>query len=227
MQSTSDRILKRMNELKLQHKDIVVATGASKGTVTNWINGVNTPTGSRLIALADTLKTTPDWLITGKDGQQQPSLNIENTSNVRLTGKTLRVIPVLDFVQAGVWKDVIYDGLNPKGETYTSYVGSDDHAVFSLEVDGYSMSPDFQPGDEIVIDAALAPKPGSLVIAQEVQHGIAMTTFKKYRVIGMNEHGVEIIELVPLNPDYPTYNSAQIDISIIGVVVEHHRSLKY
>lgn len=65
MQTTSDRIAHRMKELGLQHKDLVAATGASKGTVTNWINGVNNPTGKRLVQLAQALKTTSSWLLTG------------------------------------------------------------------------------------------------------------------------------------------------------------------
>ena len=64
MPNTADRISERMIELGLQHKDLVVLSGASKGTVTNWISGVNEPTGKRLIALADALKTTPDYLLT-------------------------------------------------------------------------------------------------------------------------------------------------------------------
>ncbi|ATO20644.1 peptidase [Acinetobacter sp. LoGeW2-3] len=148
-------------------------------------------------------------------------------SNVRPSRRKLRKIPVLDFVQAGIWREVVYDGVHPKDETYTTYEGKDPNAVFSLEIDGLSMAPEFMPGDEIVVDAALDPKPGSLVVAQEIQHGVAMTTFKKYRVVGVNEHGVDIIELVPLNPDFPTYNSSQIEISIIGVVVQHHKDFKY
>ena len=65
MQTTSDRIAQRMKELGLQHKDLVAATGASKGTVTNWISGVNNPTGKRLVQLAQVLKTTSSWLLTG------------------------------------------------------------------------------------------------------------------------------------------------------------------
>ena len=56
MQTTSDRINQRMRDLGLQHKDLVAATGASKGTVTNWINGINNPTGKRLVQLAQALK---------------------------------------------------------------------------------------------------------------------------------------------------------------------------
>lgn len=65
MQTTSDRIAQRMFELGLQHKDLVAATGASKGTVTNWISGVNNPTGKRLVLLAQALKTSENWLLTG------------------------------------------------------------------------------------------------------------------------------------------------------------------
>lgn len=70
MQTTSDRIAQRMKELGLQHKDLVVATGASKGTVTNWISGVNTPTNERLIKLAQALKTTSSWLLTGNSSPE-------------------------------------------------------------------------------------------------------------------------------------------------------------
>lgn len=222
MQTTSDRIAQRMKELGLQHKDLVAATGASKGTVTNWISGVNNPTGNRLIQLAQALKTTPEWLLNGTGNAAH-----DDQSNVQPSLSGIRKIPILDYVQAGIFHDVGYDGLNPIGETYTTYQSAKPECVFSLEVSGLSMAPDYIPGDKIVVDASLVPKPGSLVIAQEVQHGEARTTFKKYRVIGVNEFGVDVIELVPLNPDFPTYNSAQIEISIIGVVVQHSRDISH
>lgn len=76
MQTTSDRISLRMKELGLQHKDLVAATGASKGTVTNWINGVNNPTGNRLVQLAQTLNTTSEWLLNGVMTETHESGNI-------------------------------------------------------------------------------------------------------------------------------------------------------
>lgn len=66
MQTTADRVISKMKELGLQHKDLIAATGASKGTVTNWISGVNNPTGNRLLLLAKALKTTPEWLLIGQ-----------------------------------------------------------------------------------------------------------------------------------------------------------------
>ena len=141
--------------------------------------------------------------------------------NVRLDTSPLRKIPVLDFVQAGLFHDVGYDGLNPKGETYTTYQNAKPECVFSLEVSGLSMTPEFNPGDKLVVDASIPPYPGCFVIAQNGSHE---ATFKKYRAIGYDEHGRETFELVPLNSDFPTMNSTQQEIRIIGVVVEHLRS---
>lgn len=66
MSDISDRIEIRMQDMKLKHKDLVAGSGASKGTVSAWLNGTNAPTGDRLIRLAKTLKTTPEWLLTGE-----------------------------------------------------------------------------------------------------------------------------------------------------------------
>lgn len=229
METLGVRLKRLRNSKKITQQKLADAIGVSKTSVIYWEKDENTPKHDSLTALAKVLGTTTDWLTSGKEGdapaQQEDKREI--FSNVRPTKRKLRKIPVLDFVQAGMWREVVYDGMHPKDETFTTYEGRDPNAVFSLEVDGLSMAPDFMPGDEIVVDAALEPKPGSLVVAQEIQHGAAMTTFKKYRVVGVNEHGVDIIELVPLNPDFPTYNSAQIEISIIGVVVQHHKDFKY
>lgn len=175
--------------------------------------------------IANFLAVDVNWLKSGISSMSTETCKSE--SNVSFVNNPLRQIPLLDYVQAGLLNEVGYDGINPLGVSWTTYENLRPECVFSLKVEGLSMAPEFQPGDELVVDGSLEAKPGSLVIAQEVQHGIARTTFKKYRVIGVSEFGVDIIELVPLNPDYPTLNSSQIEISIIGVVVAHNRSLKY
>lgn len=234
MSDISDRIALRMRELNIKQVDLINKYGLSKGTVSKWVSGTNTPNGENLTKLAEILKTNESWIING-DGSKKIGIQefIENNrlnaneSDVSPSLKPLRQIPLLDYVQAGLFHEVGYDGLNPLGSSWTTYEGARPECVFSLKVEGNSMTPEFIPGDEIVVDGSLEAKPGSLVIAQEIQHGIARTTFKKYRVIGVNEFGVDVIELVPLNPDFPTLNSTQIEISIIGVVVAHNRLFKY
>lgn len=150
----------------------------------------------------------------------QPTAELK-FSNVLPSTSPLHRIPVLDFVQAGLFHECGYDGINPKGDTYTTYQNAKPECVFSLEVSGLSMAPEFNPGDKLVVDASKPPYPGCYVIAQNGSHE---ATFKKYRAIGYDEHGRETFELIPLNPDFPTMNSTQQEIRIIGVVVEHLRS---
>lgn len=219
-----ERIQQKLEEKNLKQADIARATGKSTAAVTKWLKGDNIPKAENLKAIAKLLNVSDEWLLTGKENNK-PVSNIEHESNVSFINTPLREIPLLDYVQAGLFHDVGYDGINPIGSSWTTYMGVKPECIFSLKVEGLSMSPTFMPGDELVVDGSLEAKPGSLVIAQEVQHGIARTTFKKYRVIGVNEFGVDIIELVPLNPDFPTLNSLQIDISIIGVVVRHNREV--
>lgn len=96
MESTADRILKRMKALDLQHKDLIAATGASKGTVTNWISGVNNPTGNRLLSLAKALGTTPEWLLTGQGS--------ETNDNIQVIEPTIVTDDIKDRF---IWVDVV------------------------------------------------------------------------------------------------------------------------
>lgn len=219
-----ERIQQKLNEKNLKQSDIARATGKSTAAVAKWLSGQNVPRAENLKAIAKLLNVSDDWLLTGK-GVSESSKN--NVSNVSIVDTPLKPVPLLDYVQAGLFHEVGYDGINPLGTSWTTYENARPECVFSLKVEGLSMAPEFMPGDELIVDGSLEAKPGSLVIAQEIKHGMASTTFKKYRVIGVNEFGVDIIELVPLNPDYPTLNSNQIDISIIGVVVRHNREVKY
>ncbi len=82
------------------------------------------------------------------------------------------------------------------------------------------MLPDFREGDVVIIDPELAPTPGDFVVAK---NGENEATFKKFRPRGLNEHGEQVIELVPLNEDYPSIRSDAQPFRIIGTMVEHRR----
>lgn len=96
---------------------------------------------------------------------------------------------------------------------------------FALELEGTSMAPDFQPGDDVIVDTGLKPSPGDYVIAK--LEGEDRATFKKYRLKGYDEDGSEIVELVPINPDYPVLEmSRRRPGRIVAVLVEHRRRFK-
>ena len=80
------------------------------------------------------------------------------------------------------------------------------------------MEPDFKEGDIIIVDPELEPIPGEFVVAK---NGENEATFKKYRPTFTDLTGRQHYELVPLNDDYPTINSSDRPLKIIGVMIEH------
>lgn len=69
----------------LNATDLHKATGASKGSISFWVNGVNGATGKNLLALAKALKCSPDWL---ESGVGSPDVGAPNKieSNMELLG---------------------------------------------------------------------------------------------------------------------------------------------
>lgn len=63
----SERIKQRMKALGLKAVNISTATGASKGSVSQWINGVSKPSGDYLVKLSAFLKCSTEWLLFGKE----------------------------------------------------------------------------------------------------------------------------------------------------------------
>ena len=156
MQSTSDRIAQRMNELGLQHKDLVAATGASKGTVTNWISGVNAPTGERLIKLAQALKTTSSWLLTGNSSPEFTPVEPWD-SKTPLEDDEIEIPFFKDFGFAcgsGSMAEAISHEtrkLRMSKATLRSLSISKENAVAATAI-GDSMSPTIKDGDTIHVD---------------------------------------------------------------------------
>ncbi|APJ18517.1 S24 family peptidase [Acinetobacter baumannii] len=156
MQSTSDRIAQRMNELGLQHKDLVAATGASKGTVTNWISGVNSPTGERLIKLAQALKTTSSWLLTGNSKPEFTQIEPWD-SNTPLDDDEIEIPFFKDFSFAcggGSIGEAIANEtrkLRMSKATLRNLSITKENAV-AATASGDSMSPTIKDGDTIHVD---------------------------------------------------------------------------
>ena len=226
--TTGQRIRALRRSKKLTQAQLAKIAGVSSPAVTEWEKDSYLPKAASLDAMAKEFNVSTDYILKGIEGEnpvtevQQATVSHE-ASNISFNGKPLRKIPVLDFVQAGLWRGVVYDGIHPIGHTYTDYEGINPQDVFGVTVDGMSMSPRFMPNDELVIDPNLAPQPGNFVIAQNGDYEV---TFKKYRVTGYDEEGREQFQLVPLNPDFGVLDSVQHRISIIGVVVKHIQNLR-
>lgn len=75
-QTISERITQRMHALNLKGKDLVNATGASKGSVSQWMNGGGAPSSRYISSLAKILKVNENWLLNGGELNTGDSLDL-------------------------------------------------------------------------------------------------------------------------------------------------------
>lgn len=230
MKTTSDRILLRMQDLKLQHKDLVAATGASKGTVTNWISGVNEPTGKRLIALASALQTSPNWLLTGKN---------EDGGNAKLTNIAIEVYedgdPIPDgYVPIDYYEDVFVSAGNGYLNLNTP---SDKKMLFPIDlvrecnvqpattkvihVRGESMFPKLKDGQAISIDMSATTIFDGEIYAFQVGDDTKIKYLSNWNVEGKG--GFKAVSANPDKTQYPDeyYSPQRIESEGIFVVGQY------
>lgn len=164
------------------------------------------------------LRISPDWLATG-----QGSMEMGFDANAKPVPLGMRPYPVISCVQAGMLKEIAVP-YGP-GDGFDVEFGDDDTSKWSffLEIEGDSMLPDFRPGDRVLIDPEVTPRPGDFVAARNTKQE---ATFKKYRVRGIDELGAEIFELVPLNDNYPVLRSDEHHLVVIGTMIEHRRKFR-
>lgn len=169
-------------------------------------------------AIAQALGCSALWLATGQ-GEMASSID----KNVKPVEGGMRPYPVISCIQAGALKEIT-EPYGP-GDGFDVEFGDNDASrwAFFLEIKGDSMLPDFRPGDRVLIDPEVLPRPGDFVAAHNTKQE---ATFKKYRVRGIDESGAEIFELVPLNDDYPVLRSDECHLSIIGTMIEHRRKFR-
>lgn len=218
----SDRIFSRRSALGLSKTALAKAVGVADVSVGKWESGQNQPKGRYLNDLAAALGVSVDWLLTGKeDGvtgvTELPFPGYRNVEPAVIPqgGR----VPILSYVQAGNWREMCEQASTFDGNVEYVMASVDiGPCGFGLWLRGNSMAPQFNEGDLVIVDPDEQPRPGDFVVAK---NGCDEATFKKYRPRGIDEHGQEVFELVPLNDDYPPMYSDRQHIEIIGVMVEH------
>lgn len=209
----SDRIREAIAYSGKSQAQIATETKKSPGAVSQWVDGrIKNLRADTAEALAHATGYRASWLVTGKG----PKLDIDK-SNVGPAQIGSKQIPLISYVRAGNWAG-IGDPFQPNDAHDWLMTDLDiSEGAFALEIKGDSMLPEFNPGDRVIIDPAIKPQPGDYVVAK---NGEEEATFKKYRLRSVNEQGVEVFELVPLNPDYPSIRSDLVPIHIVGTMVE-------
>ena len=160
MSDIRDRIVKKMRELNLRQIDLINQLGVSKGTVSKWISGLNTPSSEVLPDLARVLNTSSQWLIKG-DGVDRSEVLLQQVnawdSNTPLDDDEVEIPFFKDFSFAcggGSIGEAIANEtrkLRMSKATLRNLSIMKENAVAATAI-GDSMSPTIKDGDTIHID---------------------------------------------------------------------------
>ncbi|WP_036117962.1 MULTISPECIES: LexA family protein [Luteibacter] len=226
MNTFADRFRAAREETGLSQRAFAKRIGVTGATISNWESGVTDPDNIRsaLLELAAGVLGKPvAFLRTGKDRREAA----DAPPGLTLAEDAVRMVPVISYVQAGYGKGAVDPYALGQG---SEQIGVDrdmaaelGRLAFALVIDGESMMDEFREGDVVIIDPAVKPRPGDFVVAKVDDDESA--TFKKYRSRGIDQAtGVELFDLVPLNPDWPTISVSPSNPGlIIGTMMEHRR----
>ncbi|WPP87502.1 LexA family protein [Acinetobacter pittii] len=191
METLGTRLKHLRKSKKLTQQQIADAIGVSKTSVIYWEKDENLPKHDSLMALAQILGITSNYLLYGKDGD---SFNINVTSPFPIAG---RLVPVISWVQAGTWTTASSVPVDTQFKEWLPPNPKCGKNGYGLIVVGESMSPDFRPGDKIYVNPDFQIndlKTGDLVIV--ACNDETEATFKKLIV---ESNGMY---LEPLNPKW-------------------------
>ena len=214
MESVGERIRRLRKSLGLTQVKLAQMLGIKAPSVVQWESDKTNLSGENLLNAAKLFGVTPDYILYGGEIEQSAAPNME------MAQPDIHRIPVISYVQAGVWTA---PNEIRECDGNMAYITTDldlGDRAFAIVIRGNSMEPEFTEGDLVLIDPDEPLHPGDFVVAK---NGEEEATFKKYRPRGYSEDGKEIFELAPLNDDYATMRSDRQPIQIIGTMVEHRR----
>lgn len=215
----SDRLNAALKARSTSISQLAAGMGVSYQAVKRVLDGLSKAfSAANNTKAAAFLRISPDWLATGQ-GDMEAAFD----GNTRPAPMGMRSYPVISCVQAGALREITVP--YAAGDGFDVEFGDDEASrwAFFLEIDGDSMLPDFRPGDRVLIDPEVSPRPGDFVAARNTKQE---ATFKKYRVRGISESGQEVFELVPLNDNYPVMRSDEHHLVVIGTMLEHRRKFR-
>lgn len=223
-----DRFKQTRIALGLTQWELATAIGISQ-TAVNKIEIGSTLKPRNIVELAEKLKVSAHWLLTGEErnsteraiDQLDDMLEKQNIFNKSHDipndqNAIVNLVPLISWVQAGAWSEVV-DNFQP-GDADQYYPCPEKHSdnTFALTVIGESMYPDFIPGEIIYVDPCVEAGSGAYVVVR--QNGDTEATFKQLMFDGSKKY------LKALNPNWPSPIIEMLpDAVICGVVIGSYR----
>lgn len=196
---------------KLTQAQLAKIAGVSSPAVTEWEKDSYLPKAASLDAIANKFGVTTEYILTGKGN---PKAMQELQTNV--VPLTVRMAPVLSWVQAGLFTNVQSVDMSQVEEWLPLPNDCDD--CFYLKVQGMSNYPTFHEGDYILVDPTVQysdMQSGDMIVVRK--HDDA--TFKR---LVIETDGAKYLQA--LNPEFkPNIIPLDEDCVFVGEVVDSVR----
>lgn len=191
----------------MQQKEVALAVGVSRPTVSEWEHQKKDPSGERLLKLAELFKVDPGIVLGYQIGEKE--IEASNADALR--------IPVLGTIPAGIPLEAITDIID--WEEIPAAMTKGEQEYFALQVKGSSMYPEYRDGDVVIVRKQETCESGQDVV---VMVNTDDATFKRFRRTPKG------IMLQAINPDYESYvytndEIKSLPVRVLGVVVELRR----
>ena len=210
---TAKRLSLALSNANMRPQDLANASGVSKASISQYINGSHAPSNISSGKMAKVLDVNPIWLM----GFDVP-MNDKSQSLFSGPSKMVK-IPILGTVAAGIPIYAIEDILG--------YVEMPEQRVrsgeyFALQIKGNSMHPDIQNGDLVIARSQPVADNNDIVIATVNGDEATCKRFRRY--------ATELC-LVSINPEFETMRFTpqevnELPVAILGKVVEIRRKLE-
>lgn len=188
-----DQAMKAFRPKPMSQSELARRSGVPQATISRTLKGLSIPETETLTKLAKALNIKFS--------------HIGTTTNVGVAPDLLGFVPLISWVQAGNWENVIDNLSINEGERIETTYRAKAH-TYALRVRGDSMEPKFPDGSIIIVEPDECPSSGQYVIIR--QNGDE-ATFKQYIEDGSSKY------LKPLNSRYPIMELRK-DAVFCGVV---------
>ena len=193
---------------QLSQEQLADAVGTSTATISRLEAGQRGLSQKWLERLSPALRCEPPQLL----GSPHAAVSI-----------SVSVVPLIDSIRASSWTDVADPYPKGDGAKWLPVQRKYGPRAFALQVQGPSMRPDYAEGDIIVVDPDIEARPGDDVVARLDDSNEA--TFKRLRIKAYDARGRPLVELVPLNPDWPVLTLKKSG-RIVGPAMDLFRKLR-
>ena len=210
------RIVRAREHANAKQRDVAQFFGISTQAVSQWESDRTRPDSQRLANLARLLGVRLDWLL-----DERGPIAFKRPLTIPAVRHITRV-PVIDRVKASDWTGIEPAFLVGPFDEFLLTDLEVSSSTFALVVEGRSMAPEFQPGDTVIIDPKIQPRPGNYVVVKRDEDRQAI--FREFQIGSKNTRDRVVIELRSNNPNMPMLLIDRKNPGrIVGTIVEHRR----